>query len=104
MDPGLAGLRPRSGMTPSASVQSQTGDVLRVGLQLALFDPQHDIGEDRIGRRRDADLLALAHDKAVEERDLGTASLDHVLAGRRAVLAAAALRPGQAMVVDLLLR
>src|SRR5207247_3435820 len=73
-------------------------------LQLADFDPSDDVGEDRVGRGRDADLLALAHDKAVEERDLGAAALDHVLTGRRAVLAAAALRAGQAVVIDLLLR
>src|SRR3954465_11953220 len=54
--------------TPSfecGSVQPQIGDVLRVGLQLAFLDPEDDVGQDRIGRGRDADLLALAHDEAV---------------------------------------
>src|SRR5205814_308342 len=85
-------------------IQPQIGDVLRIGLQFADFHPPDDVSEDRVGRRRDADLLALAHDKAVEERDFGAATLDHVLAGRRPVFAAAALRAGQAMLVDFLLR
>ena len=46
-----------------------------------------------------------AHDKAVEELDLGAAALDHVLAHRRAVLAAAGpVGLGEAVIVDLFLR
>src|SRR6266851_7528272 len=95
---------PRCGRGLFKSIQAQIGDVLRVGLQFADFHPPDDVGQDCVGRGRDADLLALAHDKAVEERDLGAAALEHVLAGRRAVFAAAALRAGQAVIVDLLLR
>src|SRR5437763_10608719 len=75
----------------ATSVQPQIGDVLRVGLQFADFHPPDDVGQDRVGRSRDADLLALPDDEAVEERDLRAAALDHVLTGRRAMLAAAAV-------------
>src|ERR1044071_9782872 len=86
------------------SVETEVGDVLRIRLQLTLFDPKDDVGQDRVGRRRDTDLLALSDDIAVEERDLGTAALDHVLPGRGAMLAAAAIGHREAMLVDLLLR
>ena len=42
--------------------------------------------------------------RAVDVQDLGAAALDHILAGRRAVLAAAAVRDSQPVLVDLLLR
>src|SRR6516164_5235674 len=87
----------------STSVEPQIDDVLRVGLQLALFDPGHDVGQDLVGRGRHAGLLSLARDKAVQELDLGAAALEHVLAGRRAMLAAAGpVRLGQTMLVDFL--
>src|SRR5204862_1417955 len=88
----------------SGLIQPQVGDVFRVGLQFALLDPQHDVGQDRIGRRRNPDLLALSDDIAVEERNLGATALDHVLAGRWTVLATTAIRHGHAMLVDFLLR
>src|SRR5204862_4101747 len=97
-------LAPAPGMTVTRSVQTEVGDMLRIRLQLALFDAEDDVGQDRIGRRRDPDLLALSDDIAVEERDLGATALDHVLAGRRTVLATTAIRHGQAMLVDFLLR
>src|SRR5437764_15396761 len=97
-------LAPAPGMTVTRSVQTEVGDVFRVGLQFALLDPQHDVGQDRVGRRRNPDLLALSDDIAVEERNLGATALDHVLAGRWTVLATTAIRHGQAMLVDFLLR
>src|ERR1044071_9360512 len=86
------------------SVETEVGDVLRSRLQLTLFDPKDDVGHDRIGRRRDTDLLALSDDIAIEERDLGAAALDHILARRGAMLAAAAIGHREAMLVDFLLR
>src|SRR5947208_10637089 len=97
-------LAPAAGMTVTRSVQTEVGDVLRVRLQFALCDAENDVGQDRIGRRRNPDLLALSDDIAVEERDLGATALHHVLAGRRTVLATTAIRHGQAMLVDFLLR
>src|SRR5437868_2990241 len=96
-------LAPAPGMTVTRSVQTEVGDVLRIRLQFALFDAENDVGQDRIGRRRDPDLLTLSDDIAVEERDLGATALDHVLAGRRTVLATTTIRYGQAMLVDFLL-
>src|SRR5437868_15247688 len=88
-------LAPAPGMTVTQSVQTEVGDVLRIRLQFALFDAENDVGQDRIGRRRDPDLLALSDDIAVEERDLGTTALDHVLAGRRTVLRSEERRVGK---------
>jgi hypothetical protein len=45
--------------------------VARVLFELAALDLFDDIDEALIGARGDADLLALAHDKAVEIFDLG---------------------------------
>src|SRR5258707_4819995 len=75
--------------------------MLRVGLQFAAFDAGDDVGQDCVGRGRDADVLALAYDKTVEELNLGAPALEHVLAGRWAMLAAAGtIGLGQTMLVD----
>src|SRR5215472_5400981 len=83
----------------STSVQPQIGDVPRVGLQFTALDALDDVSQHRVGRRREADLFALAHDKAVQILDLGPAALAHVLAHRRAMLAAASADFGQPVVV-----
>ena len=49
----------------------------------------YDVGQYLVCRCRDADLVALLCDKAVQKLDLGAAAFEHVLAGRRAMLAAA---------------
>src|SRR5512142_645724 len=67
---------------PAPSVQPQLGDVLRIRRELAALDPLHDVGEHRVGARRNADPLALARDQAVDELDLGAPALLHVLAHR----------------------
>jgi hypothetical protein len=60
-------------------VQPQLGDVPRILLQLAALDLLDDVGEDRIGAAGHTELLALAHDVAVDELDLGAPALVHVL-------------------------
>ncbi len=40
-------------------VQPEIGDVLGIGLQFADLHPADDVGQDRVGRGRNADLLAL---------------------------------------------
>src|SRR5205807_2298726 len=77
-------------MTTKNLVQPQFGDVAGVLLEFAALDLFDDIDEPLIGARREPDLLALAHDKAVEEFDLDAAALCHVLAHRRALLGRAA--------------
>src|SRR5215469_12368413 len=65
------GVLTRASIRPSpASVEPQIDDVLRVGLQLALLDSVYDVGQDFVGRCRDANLVALLDDKAIEELDL----------------------------------
>src|SRR6266513_2108932 len=72
------------------SVQPELGDVARVLLELAALDLLDEVDEALIGARREPDLLALAHDKAVEEFDLGAPALRHVWAHRRTLLGRAA--------------
>src|SRR5262245_24165434 len=69
-----------------SSVEPQLGNVARIGLDLIALDALDDIGERRIGPARKADLLAFAHDEAVEELDLRAPALLHVLAHRGALL------------------
>ena len=64
-----------------------------IGLQLAVFHLGDDLGQDAVGGRRQADLLALARDHAVEELDLRAPALHHVLAHRGTVLAASLRGP-----------
>src|SRR5712671_2262479 len=71
-------------------VQPQFGDVAGILLELAALDLFDDVDEPLIGARREPDLLALAHDKAVEEFDLGAAAFRHILAHRRALFGRAA--------------
>src|ERR1700748_1061557 len=66
-------------------LHSNFGDVPRILLQLATLDLLDDVGQDRIGAAGHAELLALADDVAVDELDLGTPSLFHVLAHRGAL-------------------
>src|SRR6516164_7373888 len=85
-----------------ASVEPQIDDVPWIGLQFAAFDPSDDVGQDLVGRCRNANLVPLARDEAVEKLDLGAAPLEHVLAGRRAMFAAArSIGLGQTVLVDL---
>jgi hypothetical protein len=62
------------------SVQPEFGDVARVLLQFAALDALDDVDEALVGAGLHSDLLPLAHDKAVEELDLGAPALGHVLA------------------------
>jgi hypothetical protein len=45
-----------------------------------------DVDEALVGACLNADLLAFAHDKAVQEFDLGASALGHVLAHRRPLI------------------
>src|SRR5580658_9584015 len=67
-------------------VQPQLGDVPRILLELTALHLLDDVGQDRIGAAGHAELLALAHDIAVDELDLGAPTLLHVLAHRRPLL------------------
>src|SRR6516225_1203061 len=69
----------------TASIEPQFGDVTRVGLELAFFDPLDEIDQHRIGPAGQADFLTLAHDQTVKEFDLGAPALLHVLTHRRAL-------------------
>ena len=57
------------------SVQSEVGDVARVLFEFAAFDLFDDVDETRVGARLNPDLLALAHNKAIEIFDLGARPL-----------------------------
>src|SRR5262249_2051038 len=60
-------------------------------------------GQNLVGRGGNPDLLALLDAKAIEELDLGTTALEHVLASRRAMFTTA--RPvgfGQTVLVNFL--
>src|SRR6185437_5060441 len=61
------------------------------------LDALDDIGQDRIGAAVHAELLALAHDMAVNELDLGAPSLRHVLAHRRTLFGCRFLAVGKAL-------
>ena len=63
----------------------------RVRFQFAALDLFDDVDEPRIGARFDADLLALAHNKAIQKLDLGAPVLHHVLAHRRTLFGRTAL-------------
>src|SRR4051812_29872662 len=78
------------------SVESEIDDMLGVGLELAALDPLDDVGQRGVGGRGDAELLALAHDEAVQELDLGAPSLGHVLAHRRLLRGGTLLAVGEA--------
>ena len=66
--------------------------MFRVGLQLALLHALDDIGQRGVGAAGHPELLALAHDIAVEELDLRAPALHHVLTHRRPLLARTARR------------
>ena len=71
-----------------------------IGLQLAALDLSHDLGQRRIGRCIDANLLGLLADEAIQVFNLGAPTLDHVLAHAGAMCAAARLlRFGDAVFV-----
>src|SRR3954470_6222856 len=82
------------GVLVSSSVEPQIGDVARVLLEFAALDLFDQIDQALVGAGGEADLFALAHDKAVQELDLGAAALEHVLAHRRPLIGRAA-RLGQ---------
>ena len=75
---------------PKTSVKPQVGDVARVLFEFAALDLLDQIDEPLVGAGGEADLFSLAHDKAVQELDLGAPALEHVLAHRRALLGRAA--------------
>src|SRR5215207_4171373 len=67
-------------------------EVVWRGWRLAELDLLHRGDQLLVGRRGAADLTALLDDDAVDEVDLGTPALLHVLAHRRALVLAALLR------------
>src|SRR5688500_3965795 len=67
------------------------GDVALVLSQGAALDLLDDVGQHCVRGRRNAELPAVVDHPAVHELDLGAAALHHVLAQRRAMLAAAGL-------------
>src|SRR2546430_10562419 len=73
-------------MTPNysgaRSVQPQLRDVPRVRVQFTAFHPLDDIRQRGICGAGNADRLALAHHKTVEEFDLRAPALLHVLPHR----------------------
>jgi hypothetical protein len=69
--------------------------VARVLLEFAALDALDHVDEALVGAGRDADLLAFAHDKAVQKLDLGAPALYHVLAHRRPLIGRAAADPRQ---------
>src|SRR5215472_16004621 len=78
-------------------VAPQFGDVPRILLQLAPRDLLDDVGLDRSGAAGPAELLALAHDMAIDELDLGAPALRHVLAHRRPLLGCGLLAVGKTL-------
>src|SRR6202051_4230248 len=80
---GLARTVPGARLIASAqagSVQPQLSDVPRIRTQLLTFHALDDVRQHGIGGAREADLLALAYDEAVEEFDLRAPAFLHVLA------------------------
>jgi hypothetical protein len=71
------GLASRLSGGSDGSVEPQLGDVARVLLEFAALDALDDVDEALVGAGRDADLLAFADHKAVEEFDLGAPALPH---------------------------
>src|ERR1700761_5499940 len=97
-------LWPATGRPPAATqvaatplVQPEFGDVPRILLQLTALDLLDDVGQNRIGAAGYAELLALAHDMAVDELDLGAPSLLHVLAHRGALAGRRLLAVGETL-------
>jgi hypothetical protein len=83
------------GLFHSLSVEPQLGDVARVLLELAALDALDDVDEALVGAGLDADLLAFAHDKAVQIFDLGAPAFGHILTNRRPLIGRAAADPRQ---------
>ena len=71
----------------------------RIGLKLPAFDARDDVGQHGIGAAGEAELLALANDKTVEEFDLGAPALLHVLAHRGTLLGGGVLAVLEALLV-----
>src|SRR6202140_4194305 len=76
----------RSHSREAGSVQPQLSDVPRIRAQLVAFHALDDAGQHGIGVAGEADLLALANHKAVEEFDFRAPALLHVLAHRGPLL------------------
>src|SRR5712672_2349921 len=83
----------------AGSVQPQLSDVPRIRAQLITFHALDDVRQHGISTAREADLLALAHDEAVEEFDLRASALLHVLAHGRTLLIGGVLTVCQALLV-----
>src|SRR5580658_2106170 len=64
------------------SVQPQLSDIFWIRLELTFLDAFDEVGEHGIGAAGQAELVALAHNEAVEELDLGAPALLHVLPHR----------------------
>src|SRR5262249_26968247 len=61
-----------------ALVQPQLRDMPRIRLQFAALHLRDKVRQHCVGAAGNSDLLALAHDEAVEEIDLGAPALLHV--------------------------
>src|SRR5262249_17853459 len=84
------------------SVQAQCEDMALVRLELAPLHPLDDVRERGVRGCGPADQATLPDDEPVEEPDRGAPALDHVLAHRWPVRAAAGfLRLGEAVLVEL---
>src|SRR5262245_6605419 len=71
----------------------------RIRLQLAPLHLRDKVRQHGVGAAGNANLLALAHDKAVAAIDRGAPALLHVLAHRRALLGRGALAILEALLV-----
>ena len=66
-------------------VEAQLADVARIGLKLAPLHAFDDVGEHGVGPARLPNLVALAHNQAVQKLNLGAAALQHILTHRRSL-------------------
>src|SRR5262245_56153591 len=92
--PSVSSRADHLGFVPG-TVEPQLGNMARVLFGFAALDLLDDVDEALVGAGRDADLLAFAHDKAVQELDLGAPAFGHVLAHRRLLIGRAAPDPRQ---------
>src|SRR5262245_20220433 len=77
---------PRLSRSRRDLVQPQFCNVAGFGLQLPAFHLFDDLDEPLVSARLHPDLVALAHDKTIQEFDLGAPAFHHVLPHRRALL------------------
>ena len=76
----------RLATSPLVLVQPELGDVPRVLLEFTALDLFDDVDEPVIGAGLNANLLAFAHNKAVQKFDLSAPALRHVLTHRRPLI------------------